>query len=561
MKRKYLGLLLLVMMSVNTNAQEKKLAEMFSGLPKEEIYVHVNDTFFLSGETLQYKVYGRLEKTKKPSSLSKIAYIELINNENKSIFKQKVRLENGVGFGDFFIDSNIKTGSYKLISYTQWMRNTNTFYEENIFIINPFLEKLTLKNSLVSTKEIGPKKEITSKLMRIETNKKSFQKREKVVVSYQLEAPNIQGNFSVSVKKITPLTYRSKTEGANVPEKEKTIQSIPKKFFLPELRGELIQGKVTSQSPELEVSQLKISLSITGENKQSKIAITNKKGVFYFNVTQSIQNEEAIFQILNKNKEHYKIEIINEPINTLFTNFPTIVVTEKLRKYIQKRSTGIQIENAYNAIKKEKLIPFLKDKDIFKENEFVYVLDDYKRFKTVKEVAIEILKDVWLSKNDDVYSFHVRDNNLETNTDLKTLLLVDGYVVYNHSNFIDFNAKKIKSISMVNEKYVFGSQLYQGIMNVKTFKNDYLRYSENNFKPFILRPLDKKNYFNPDFSLDTQKRIPDNRNQLLWQPNISKSKGEFSFYTSDITGAFKIEIKGFTNDGKQIAITKQVTVR
>ena len=114
---------------------------------------------------------------------------------------------------------------------------------------------------------------------------------------------------------------------------------------------------------------------------------------------------------------------------------------------------------------------------------------------------------------------------------------------------------------MVNEKYVFGSQLYQGIMNVKTFKNDYLRYSENNFKPFILRPLDKKNYFNPDFSLDTQKRIPDNRNQLLWQPNISKSKGEFSFYTSDITGAFKIEIKGFTNDGKQIAITKQVTVR
>ena len=207
MKIKYYIFLLLTTWSLNSNAQQEVIAKKFADLPKENIYLHINDNFFLSGESLQYKVYNFLDKTQKTSKLSKIAYVELIDKDNNSILKQKIRLEDGVGFGDIFIDTNLKTSTYKLISYTQWMRNSATFYEENIFIINPFSEELKLKDSLTTHQNSFNQKEISSTILSVKTSKNIFKKREKVTLNYQLKDTNLHGDFSISVRKITPLAF------------------------------------------------------------------------------------------------------------------------------------------------------------------------------------------------------------------------------------------------------------------------------------------------------------------------------------------------------------------
>ncbi len=42
---------------------------------------------------------------------------------------------------DFFISSDLKSGTYKLIGYTNWMLNAeNSFFQQDIHIINPYLE-------------------------------------------------------------------------------------------------------------------------------------------------------------------------------------------------------------------------------------------------------------------------------------------------------------------------------------------------------------------------------------------------------------------------------------
>ncbi|HJY14314.1 MAG TPA: hypothetical protein VJ304_16075, partial [Flavobacterium sp.] len=92
----------------------------------ESVYVHANASTFVTGETLLYKIYCLKSSDKTPSIISKIAYVELVDSNKKSVFKTKIALENSYGQGDYFIPTTLKTGNYKLIGYTDWMLNKPT---------------------------------------------------------------------------------------------------------------------------------------------------------------------------------------------------------------------------------------------------------------------------------------------------------------------------------------------------------------------------------------------------------------------------------------------------
>jgi len=55
---------------------------------------------------------------------------------------------------------------------------------------------------------------------------------------------------------------------------------------------------------------------------------------------------------------------------------------------------------------------------------------------------------------------------------------------------------------------------------------------------------------------DRKSLKPDFRHTLYWNPYvesiISGSSAEMSFYTSDLSGEYKITVEGFTRDGKSI---------
>lgn len=104
---------------------------------KENVHVMTNYSQLISGETLKYSAFCRSEVTGKLSSLSKVLYVQLIG-ESGVVFEQKVSLRDGVGNGEFFINSLIPTGTYQLIAHTLWMKNFGDYYQVPITIINPF---------------------------------------------------------------------------------------------------------------------------------------------------------------------------------------------------------------------------------------------------------------------------------------------------------------------------------------------------------------------------------------------------------------------------------------
>ncbi|WP_373517044.1 hypothetical protein, partial [Pricia sp.] len=57
---------------------ENENLSVYDEIPKENLFVHYNSSVLFSGETLYYKIYCLNAKTANLSSLSKIAYIELV---------------------------------------------------------------------------------------------------------------------------------------------------------------------------------------------------------------------------------------------------------------------------------------------------------------------------------------------------------------------------------------------------------------------------------------------------------------------------------------------------
>jgi hypothetical protein len=122
MKNIILIFVLLLSTSFNIFSQKEISKEQFNEFAKisqERMLLNYNSNFLLTGETLNYKAYCLESTTNKYSSLSKVAYIELIDSYLNTISKQKITLKNGEAQGDIFINTEMKPGSYKLIAYTQ----------------------------------------------------------------------------------------------------------------------------------------------------------------------------------------------------------------------------------------------------------------------------------------------------------------------------------------------------------------------------------------------------------------------------------------------------------
>src|SRR4051812_48560936 len=61
---------------------------------REQIFVHTAKDFQLAGELLWFKVYCVDETYHKPSDLSKVAYLEILDKNNIAVLQAKIALKN-----------------------------------------------------------------------------------------------------------------------------------------------------------------------------------------------------------------------------------------------------------------------------------------------------------------------------------------------------------------------------------------------------------------------------------------------------------------------------------
>lgn len=534
----------------------------------ETLFISTNTNSYLTGETLLYKIFCIDKTTNMPSKYSKIAYFEIVDNNKKIVLTQKLFLENGTGNGDFFIPTTLETGVYKIIGYTKWMLNktSDTYFTADIYIINPY----AVQPAVNITKDAESFSEpVTNSNISFEIKNKVFDTRVPVELKIKTLSDDYQkGNYMISVRKIDSYSADKKLlfkdyQITNANKSSKEIENNSN-LVLPELRGEIISGRLKSDGGQ--IKNKKVALSITGKDYDLKLAKTDEQGRFFFNLERAETNPNITIQVLEDGKENYSIEV-EKTNKTDYSNltFPNLRFHSDSNKYITERLISSQVENAYYNVKKDSVITSDKFVPFFGNNTKEFKFDDYTRFRTMEETITEIITGVFFKKENNKYYLEVYDLNKDLNSTLPPLVVVDGLILEDLNEFFTYNPKNLYKVNVVNGIYFYGSKSFNGLVCFTTKNGDYETKLKGSFvlKPELLRPVSNKNYFQPDYSIAKNTRIPDYRHQLLWLPkaDLSDTNAAIKFYTSDVSGKFEIILEGFSGKGTPVYIKDVIDVK
>lgn len=297
-----------------------------------------------------------------------------------------------------------------------------------------------------------------------------------------------------------------------------------------------------------------------------KMSKTNESGKFYFILDGVPETSGAIIQVFEKDRNDYILELdeISRPDFSKLTVSNSLEVHSKNKRDLENRSIANQIENNYYQQKKDSLLYQPKTAAFYHPLEKEYILDDYTRFPTLKETIVEILEDVYYTKNEQGYSIHLRDIYGQGNAYGESLVMMDGLMIQDVNELFDYDMQNIYKVSLVNRGYVYGPKVFNGVINFITKKSDFQTKASGGFIKSVTldRPLVRKKYFMPDYTKKETERIPDYRYQLFWEPEVSLVEKETTlfFYSSDVKGMFEISIEGFTDKGDAVSIKKDISV-
>ncbi len=555
-----------------------------SDLDNEQIFVQTNSTFLVTGETLYFKIFCQQRKHNKPTMLSKVAYLELIDESGTPVFQTKISLQKGSGHGDLFIPSTFSSGNYTLIAYTRWMRNftTDSYFQNQITIVNPF--RLSVPTSSNSDKKISMENGPTLSQqndVQLKLSGKEFKTREKVSVTL---AGNDIASVSISVRKKEAILgdegtilKRSAVDpgGSGLRSNDSTLVSTVSsridsqssgraKTYLPEIRGHLITGTLTPKGQG--TSKRNILASIPGSDFVFLATATDQNGNFALIIDRIPESSTMILQVQDDDIGNYTVKI-DDPFLSDYSKFKPapLSIDTGLQAIVDERNIYTQIENAYYTSKKDS-VPLTPSTSFYNLPDKIYNLDDFTRFPTMEDIFREYIHEVVVKRSRGTFSLQAVSPGVGDPPSNEPLMLIDGVPVLNTNSFMAYDPLKIQRVEIVKEKYFYGSLYIDGIVTLKTYKGAIEDLpSINSHRENLVKIQSGKIYFFPDYSTDKFKleRVPDYRLQLYWNPNVSLTKNQSTavdFYTSDVTGDFEIIVEGFSSDGALISKREVISV-
>ena len=116
--------------------------KILNDYPAEKIYLHFDKPYYAVADTVWFKAY-LTENQNFLSGLSKIIYVDVINQRDSLIQTIKLPVVGGTASGNFALpQANYKQGNYHVRAYTMWMLNTEfPAYFNKTFYVGEAIDK------------------------------------------------------------------------------------------------------------------------------------------------------------------------------------------------------------------------------------------------------------------------------------------------------------------------------------------------------------------------------------------------------------------------------------
>ena len=113
----------LCLCSLTSYAQ--RTGELFNQtIVQEKVYLHLDNNCYFAGDTIWYKAYVVRADDHRPTDMSRILYVELLNEQGYLVERQQLVVDyEGQANGQFALNDSAWAGYYEVRAYTKWMLN------------------------------------------------------------------------------------------------------------------------------------------------------------------------------------------------------------------------------------------------------------------------------------------------------------------------------------------------------------------------------------------------------------------------------------------------------
>lgn len=545
----------------------------------EKIFVHLDKTVYVAGETIHYKVYVVNEESPLQIPESKVLYFALSEHKTGEQILWRVNLNKSTLHSSYKLPESMDAGVYELATYTNRIRESvpENICSQRLFILNlgkqipdsvsvPILDTITDIRARAGSIP-GNQPEI-----RLQPSKSLYKKNDKVVLEIAMDNLQFNDTANLSLAVTSESLLSGILQNTDIIEQFNRYKETDGEPCLNGLENYayLLSGRVLNKNNMSPVKDAKILLAVV-DSASPKIMYTaaDSKGNFRLYLNHFYDNKEIILQLAD-NTENLDIIWDIDKKNIQYTGSSDVSVpllSEQVASLNQVRDIRL-IEAAYAEEMVVKKIPEkIPGVNYFADPDIIIVPADYTELVNLKEIIVNLIPSVKFKYRKDSYyiqTFNVNKGALSENN----LVLLNGIPFCDINYLATLGSRDIKRIEVITSTFLAGGLTYDGVVSIYTHE---VKIPETYIKKYIMifqntvAATDEGNinieYVAP---AESQSHLPDFRNNLYWNPELKVSgnnKVTVMFSTSRLAGDFNAKLQGITSSGIPLEASISFTVK
>ncbi|MDR1780150.1 MAG: hypothetical protein LBR50_05395 [Tannerella sp.] len=539
-----------------------------AGQVRERVSLQTDKNLYIAGETVWLKTITT-DTDGKPLDLSKVVYVELLD-ERRPQAQIKIDVSNATGNGSFTLPPELPTANYRLVAYTRYMQNENptAFYERLLPVVNTFLPYYAPKTDISgeTTSAIIPSGSASkpAKTVSVRSENATYPVR----TNSEIRIENIPADcYTLSVSIAGEDSIFGDKSVITSPTTASTDRLQPFEIrYVPEYEGPIITGTIINETTNAPATGLKptVLLGYVGDGIRVFDGQIADDATVAFYTRRAAGARKIAVTTYGESYRNLRVEIKWAYTQHEYRALPPLVVAPQYADGLLQRSVNLQALQTYTA---DSMAIYAAESALFGwKPEWSYLLDEYTRFRDMKDVIIEFVPGLRFSNVGNRRSLMALTDDHSGYAPTPALTLIDGIPVANHDAVYNYSPLQMKRLDVYRGRYFFGGSSFEGIASFQTYRLNYQGFDPGTQTQIINYdgPQLPRRFYVPRYDSEAahRSRLPDGRHTLLWQPDVATDNATaiVPFSTSDLRGRFVVKVEGLTSAGEAISGQCFITV-